>query len=132
MALFYYQALSKEGKRARGTVDAPTVEAAREHIVKQGLYPVSITATTQEVKLGWRRFLQIFQGRVSTKDKILFTKQLAVLLRSGVPLLQALELMIDQTTGKLKSIAITLKDGIKEGQSLAAGLARYQIGRAHV
>jgi type II secretory pathway component PulF len=42
-----------------------------------------------------------------------------------VPLLQALELLINQFTGRMRSIIIDLKDGIKEGQSLAQGLAKY-------
>ena len=53
-----------------------------------------------------------------------FTKQLAVLLRSGVPLVEALELLSDQFSGKLKSI-IVLRDGLKEGKSLADGLEMY-------
>ncbi len=96
MALFTYQAFSKEGKRVGGTIDASTEEGARDQLSKMGLYPVSIEATREEAVFGWRRFFQLFAGRVSTKEKILFTKQLAVLLKSGVPLLQALELLIDQ------------------------------------
>ncbi|HVW99326.1 MAG TPA: type II secretion system F family protein, partial [Candidatus Babeliaceae bacterium] len=42
-----------------------------------------------------------------------------------VPLLQALELLIEQTEGRLRSIAVTLKDNIKEGKSLAEALGRY-------
>jgi type II secretory pathway component PulF len=56
---------------------------------------------------------------------IFFTKQLGVMLRSGVPLLQSLELLTDQFTGKLHSILVAVKDGIKEGSSLADGLENY-------
>jgi type II secretory pathway component PulF len=125
MALFAYQALSKEGKKISGTLDAPTQEAVRDFLTKQGLYPVSIVTTTQERKTGFARIRQLFARTVSTKDKILFTKQLAVLLKSGVPLLQALELLSDQFSGRLRTIIISVRDGIKEGQSFAAGLSKY-------
>ncbi len=125
MALFAYQAFSKEGKKVQGTIDASTVEGAREQLGKMGMYPISIEPAREEVGVGWGRFLQLFRRRVTPKEKILFTKQLAVLLKAGVPLLQALELLIDQFSGRMRTILIDLKDGIKEGQSLAEGLARY-------
>ncbi|MEX0940274.1 MAG: type II secretion system F family protein [Candidatus Babeliales bacterium] len=125
MALFLYQALSKDGKRTRGTIDASTVESAREQLTKRGLYPTLIEQTREQMVVGWRRYLQFFMRGVSSKDKILFTKQLAVLLKSGVPLLQALELLVEQFEGRLKRIIIDLRDNIKEGQSLAHGLAQF-------
>lgn len=67
----------------------------------------------------------MFQSKVSLKDKLIFTKQLAVLLRSSVPLLQALDLLDDQFEGQLQNILVSVKDGIKEGGSLAEGLKRY-------
>ena len=125
MALYYYQALSKEGKRVTGQIDAPTSLSAREQLTRMGLYPTRIESTTGAAASSepfYRRFL----GRgISLKDKIFFTKQLSVLLRAGVPLVQALELLVEQTEGNLKNIVIALKDGIKEGRSLADGLSRF-------
>ncbi|MGE0206653.1 MAG: type II secretion system F family protein [Candidatus Babeliales bacterium] len=126
MALFRYQAFSKDGKKVRNTLDAPTLEAARDQITKMGLYPVNIELATYEgSQTLWGTITSFFAPRISIKEKILFTKQLAVLLKSGIPLLQALELLIEQFEGRLRSIIVTLRDNIKEGQSLAEGLARY-------
>ncbi len=124
MALYYYQALSKEGKRVTGQIDAPTSLSAREQLTKMGLYPTKIesTVTAASAEPFYKRF---FRRGISLKDKIFFTKQLAVLLRAGVPLVQALELLVEQTEGNLRNIVIALKDGIKEGRSLADGLARF-------
>ncbi len=125
MALFTYQALSKDGKKVKGTLDAASPESVREQLVKSGFYPINITATTQETYTGFQRIMSFFAFRVSVKEKILFTKQLSVLLKSGVPLLQALELLTEQFKGRLHTILVDLKDGIKEGQSLADGLRKY-------
>jgi type II secretory pathway component PulF len=125
MGLFAYQAFSKEGKKVQGTIDASTPDAVREHLTKQGLYPILITPTTQETATGFARIKNVFARSVTTKDKILFTKQLAVLLKAGVPLLQALELLVEQFSGRLRTIIIDIKDGIKEGKSLAVGLSKY-------
>ena len=124
MALYYYQAVSKDGKRVTGHIDAATAIGAREQLAKQGLYPTKIesTAVRTSQEPFYKRF---FQKGISLKDKIFFTKQLAVLLKAGIPLVQALELLVDQTEGNLKNIVIALKDGIKEGRSLADGLSKF-------
>jgi len=122
MALFYYQAYSKEGKKITGYLDAPSQVAVKQMLAQKGAYPIKISPATER-KLGF--FARLFQRKVSVKDKILFTRQLSVLLKSGVPLLQALELLIDQVEGRLKTVVIALKDDIKEGISFADALKKF-------
>ena len=125
MALYSYQAFSKTGKKLSGTVDASSLQGAREQLAKMGVFPTKIAPVTAEAartSFSWKNLLT--RG-VSTKDKIFFTKQLSMLLKSGVPLLDALELLVEQSDGRLKNIVISLKDGIKEGKSLADGLSKY-------
>jgi type II secretory pathway component PulF len=124
MALYYYKALSKDGKKISGTLDAASLANVRETLVKRGLYPISITASQEGTNFS-KFFRDFFQKNVDSKDLIFFTKQLSVLLKAGVPLLQALELLIEQTEGQLSTIVIHLKDDIKEGKSLAEGLGQY-------
>ncbi|MBP9764915.1 type II secretion system F family protein [Candidatus Babeliales bacterium] len=123
MALYFYKALSKEGKKISGYLDGASPEAIRSQLTTKGLYPVEIRQ--QDEQSGASFIASLFETPVSVNDLVFFTKQLAVLLRSGVPLLQALELLSEQFTGKLRSIIISLKDGVKEGKSLADGLATY-------
>lgn len=125
MALYTYQAFAKDGKKITGTIDAQSAIHVKEQLIKQGAYPITITRASEYSQSLWQRVTGIFGGSISLKEKILFTKQLAVLLRSGVPLLRALELLIDQFKGRLRSMLISIKDGVKEGQSLAENLSRY-------
>lgn len=125
MALYTYQAFAKDGKKITGTIDAQSSAQVKEQLIKQGVYPISITRATEYSQSLWQRMRSLFGGSIQLKDKILFTKQLAVLLRSGVPLLRALELLTDQFTGRLHSMLIAIKDGVKEGQSLAENLSKY-------
>lgn len=122
MPLYTYQALSKEGKKITGQLDSSSTKAARDALIKKGLYPIKIAAGVQAGGWYWR---SLFTRGISTKDKIFFTKQLAMLLKSGVPLLQALELLVEQSDGSLKRITVALKDDIKEGQSLASALEKF-------
>lgn len=123
MALYSYEAYGKDGKKIKGTIDAPSQASVKEILSKQGLYVISVSTTTQEASGG---FLQRwFSGTIKPKDRILFTKQLAVLLKSGVPLLEALELLTEQFTGSLRGVVINIKDDIKQGSSFADALKKY-------
>lgn len=123
MALYFYQAFSKAGKKVTGYIDAPTIQSVRESLAHQGLYPTTISLSTEQTRLPW--YKRLFAGKVSVKDKILFSKQLAILLKSGVPLLQALEILVDYFEGPLKSMLIAVKDDIKQGTSFADALNKY-------
>jgi type IV pilus assembly protein PilC len=123
VALYEYQAYTKTGKKVRATVDASSVMQAREVITRQGLYVIAI-AQTSSITQG--TFLsRIFSRSISGTDIILFTKQLSILLKSGIPLLQSCELLIDQFKGKMRSLIVELRDQLKEGVSFADALERY-------
>ncbi len=124
MALYIYHAFSRDGKKVSGSLDASSTKHVREHLMRSGLFVVSITSAVEEAK-GKFSFKDLFERSVTVKDKIFFTKQLGVLMRSGIPIVDALTLLIDQTEGKLRTISVSLRDGLKEGHSLADGLADY-------
>lgn len=124
MALYSYQALGKDGKKIRGTIDAVSPQAVRDNLTKMGLYPIKIEVYVAGSIFQWS-FRSFFRRSISLKDKIFFTKQMALLLKSGVPLVQALELLVEQSDRKLRPIIIKLKDDIKEGTSLAGALEKY-------
>ena len=123
MALYLYQAFAKDGKKITGTIDAPTLQSAKEQLSKQGIYPISVTLSSPEASLAWWK--RLFSPKITAKEKILFTRQLVVLLKSGVPLLQALELLIEQFEGNLRTMLVNIKDEVKEGISFADALKKY-------
>lgn len=123
MPLFQYDSYTRRGKRVKGTIDAVSAVAAKEILKGQGLMPVSIVHIGVEKKKSW--YLMLFERKVDVKIKIIFTKQLSVLLRSGVPLLEALELLIEQFEKRFKRILIDVRDGVKGGESFASQLNKY-------
>lgn len=95
MAVFEYKALIKStGKMTRGVIDAENAAQARRKLREQELYPTEIfedksgggpgAASQTARKWAFRR------GRISMRDIALMTRQLAVLLRAGMPVLEAL------------------------------------------
>lgn len=122
MPLYSYEAFSRDGKKAKGSIDAVSVQAARELLSRQGLFPISIIPSYSVPLPFWSR---LFVRNVTEKEKILFTKQLTILLRSGIPVLQSFELLIDQFEGPLHTILIAIKDDLKEGTALWNALKKY-------
>lgn len=126
MPLYVYDAFTRDGKAVSGSIDAPSAHDVRDRIVKQGLYPTRIVRVQEAGPFSFKAWLDsLFVLKVSRRDVIFFTKQLAVLLKAGVPLLQALELLVEQTEQKLQRMVIALKDTVSEGRSLADGLAQF-------
>jgi len=123
MPLYSYQAYSKQGKKISGTIDAQGLGNAKDLLVKQGLYPISITAAS--AGSGRSIWSMLTSRSVSQKDLIFFTKQLGILLSSGIPLSNAFDLLVEQSEGKLKNIVMEIRDNIREGKSLAESLAQY-------
>ena len=123
MALYFYQAFNKSGEKKSGYLDAPSTQNIREMLAKQGLYPVIIKPASEGQREPF--FKRIFSSGISFKEKILFTKQLSILLKAGVPLLQALELLTEQFEGATRSMLITVKDDIKGGATFADSLKKY-------
>lgn len=123
MPLYAYEALSRDGKRSKGVLDAPSLQVARQQLTAQGLYITKLELTREEA--GTSIIKRLFAGSITVKQKILFTKQLAILLRSGVPLLQSVDLLIEQFKGKMHSMLVAIRDELKEGVALATALQKY-------
>ena len=71
------------------------------------------------------RLLDRISVRLSHAELLLFTKYLAVLLNSGLPIDEALDILLEQSTGSLKKILGSLKNAVRGGRTLASGLGEY-------
>ena len=95
----------------------------KEQLQRKGIYPSKIERAAGGAQRSW--WQRLTEKGVTTKDLILFTKQLAILLKSGVPLLQSFDLLSEQFEGRLKSVIVAIKDDLKEGRSLADAMSDY-------
>ena len=128
MPVFEYTALDTAGKKLKGVLDADSMAAARQKIRQTGKYPVEIKETvprTRQAKKGSFFFLQT-GPRVKQQEIHVATRQLATLLGAGIPLVPALNGLIEQTTNKtLKTIITQIKESVNEGNSLTSALAEH-------
>lgn len=122
MLEFDYTAKDKSSnKQVHSTVKAESEKAAAQLLISQGYTPLKITA-----KIESKNLLAAFKNRVSTKDRVVFTRQLATLINAGLPLAQSLHTVRDQTNNKkLQSIAQDIVTSIESGSSLSASFAKH-------
>jgi type IV pilus assembly protein PilC len=112
---------SASGEHVKSTVQADSEQSAAKLIRDEGLIPIDIKIS----KTGtYGRFGKL--NRVKTKDKVLFSRQLATLLNAGLPLIQSLRNVNNQTDSKpLKVVISQVITDIEAGSSLAKSLGKY-------
>ncbi len=119
---FNYQARTKEGEIRTGQIEAFSKEAAIAILQKYGLYPTFIEEAKRPF---YAREIYLFR-KVSLKDLVFATRELAIMFRSGVPFVEAISSVAQETQNlKLKEIFFELAKEVKSGSSLSDALARY-------
>ena len=119
MLTYNYQAKnSKTGQKVKAQVQADNEQAAAKLIREQGLTPLSVRL---ERSSSGGRF-----RRIKTKDKVLFSRQLATLINAGLPLVQSLRSVGEQTTNKsLKVVINQVIADVEAGTSFSISLAKH-------
>jgi len=124
MTAFSYRALTPEGKNSKGLIEADSHRQARALLRERGLLPTSVEEVGTAGKGTERPFR--LERALAGRDVALFTRQLATLLDSGLPLEEALYAINRQTdNARLKSTVLSVRGRILEGRSLAAALSEY-------
>jgi general secretion pathway protein F len=124
MGAFEYTALEPSGKERKGILEGDTPRHIRQLLREQQLLPVTVAEVAQKEAKRQRSFSLI--RRVSAADLALFTRQLATLVRAGLPLEESL-LAVSQQTEKprVQSIVLGVRARVMEGHTLADGFAEF-------
>jgi type II secretory pathway component PulF len=122
MPSYLYKAKKESAETVLGQISAESQEQALELIHQLGLLPVSIEENTA----GGHIAGEIKNTRVKSKETYLFSRQLANLIKSGVPLLQALEIIGSQMKSTLFGRVIEdIMTGVRHGRSFSSCLGDY-------
>ena len=119
MKRFDYKAKEKAtGKLVKGNIQAENEQTAGRLLIEQGYIPQSVT----EENTG----LFGSKGHTSTKDRIMFTRQLATLIGAGLPLATSLRTVASQTQSKvMESIVEEILAKVESGKSLHESFAEF-------
>lgn len=122
MKKYNYEARDKNSDRiVKSIVQAETESAAAKALIEQGYVPISLKEVNEQGGI-----LGKISGRITTKDKIVFTRQLATLIGAGLPLAQSIRTTLDQTQNKkLQSIIQEIIADIEAGKQLSEAFGKH-------
>ena len=123
MGAFEYKALDASGREKSGVLEGDAARQIRQQLRDQGLTPLSV----EEVKQREARSRKtLFKRKISATDLSLITRQWATLVRSGMPVEEALRTVAQQSEkSRLKSMVVAVRSRVMEGHSLAVALSDF-------
>jgi general secretion pathway protein F len=128
MPVFQYKALDASGKAVQGLREADSPKALRAVLKRDGVFLTEVLGA-QEAKAQAAREVSVRRvvlGRVGATDLAIMTRQFAVLVGAGIPLVESLNALVEQIDHeKLKRIVSDVKQRVNEGASLADALGAH-------
>jgi type IV pilus assembly protein PilC len=116
MPAFTYTARDAKGELKNSTLDAPSREEAINQLKKQRLNVIKIDEQAKKKK----------GGRVSMRDIVIFTRQFSTMINSGLPLVQALGILADQSENpNLKEVTKTVVFDVESGNTVADAMRKH-------
>ncbi len=117
MPVFEYTARTAKGDETTGTIDATSREQVVQRLRKDRLVVVRVREKKKQKK----------GGRVPTRDVVVFTRQFATMVNSGLPLVQALDILGKQTDNKILSeVTKQVVYDVESGHTLADALDKHK------
>jgi type IV pilus assembly protein PilC len=126
MGQFSYSARNKAGHIEKGTLFAGDRAAASAGLTEKGLTPILVKEVAPSAKGGGGLAKLLGAGKVSLQDKVIFSRQFATMINAGVPIVQSLNILREQSASKkLKSVVADIAKQVEGGGTLANALAAH-------
>lgn len=126
MPVYAYRGLSADGTAVAGVVDAESPRGARLKLRRTGVFPTDVSE--ERAPAGRRAAFApgALGERVPTHELAALTRQLATLIAAGLPLVEALAALAEQTErGHLRRALVQIREKVTEGRALAEALAEH-------
>ncbi len=126
MPVFEYKGVTASGKKVSGVQDGESLKFVKTKLKKEGVIVLEIRegSSARAIRRGTANFA--FGSRVKLTDLANATRQMATLLSSGLPLMEALTVLVEQEENAgLKAAMASVRDSVREGASLADALKEH-------
>lgn len=125
MPIFTYKASKPTGETETGTLDSPNQDAAINTLQQKGLIVLAVSKR-EEIAARGKTYKVKLHSKITLKDLVLFSTQLATTLKANIPLLKCLEIQAQQTISrKFKVILDDIKDNVRQGSTLRDSMAKH-------
>ena len=127
MPAFQYIALSADGKEIKGISEADSARQLRQNLRDQALIPLEVEQTSRQSDLNQKPGrASFFKAKLSSLDRVLFTRQLSTLLSSSMPIEESLNTIAQQSEKQsISALVMGIRSRVLEGNSLAQSLLEY-------
>jgi type IV pilus assembly protein PilC len=119
--LFLWQGTNKNGKRVKGEQAADNVNAAKVILRRQGITPIKVKKKPKDL-------FPAKKPSIKPADIAIFSRQLATMMASGVPLLQSTQIIGEgHENASMQEMVLSIKSDVESGTSLAESLAKFPL-----
>ena len=116
--VFAWEGTDRAGRKTKGEITSKKVVVARNDLRKQGITPTKVSK-----KGGGISALLSFGAKISPGDIALFTRQLATMMKAGVPLVQSIDIVADGVDNPaMKELIYKIRDDVSGGNSFASAI----------
>ncbi|HEX7241461.1 MAG TPA: type II secretion system F family protein [Longimicrobiaceae bacterium] len=119
MPVFAYSARAISGELQTGEIDLPTQDEVVGYLRRQRLIPIAVRPKPKDLEFS-------FGSGIKTREVVIFTRQFATMINSGLPLVQSLSILAEQTENKrFQKIITQVLHDIESGQTLADSMRKH-------
>jgi len=122
MPIYLWKATTRSGEKKSGELEAVTADVVAIHLKNMGFAPGKV----KEKPKSLGEIFPFLAPKVTIKDLVIFTRQFAVMVDAGLPLVQCLQILGDQTDQPtLKSVLRAVKHDVESGSTFAEALGKH-------
>ena len=118
MPIYKYKGYSAGGSEAAGTIEADGLRSAARKLKERGIFPKDVAQVEQKAATGFRR-------KLDTNQVPSITRRLGVLIQSGVPVVEALRALSEESGGRIRQVLVDLKEKVGSGSTLSRALEAH-------
>jgi type IV pilus assembly protein PilC len=118
-SVFLYKGVDRKGKKISGEVDGSSAALVKAQLLKQGIKASTVRKKPKPLLGGGKK-------SVKPQDIAIFTRQMATMMKAGVPLVQSFEIVADgQENATLKDLILALREDVAAGNGFAVALSKH-------
>ncbi len=122
MPLYRWSGVNRAGKKVKGEMEAPDEEAVRLVLRRQRIEPTKVKQAPKDIFEN----VAFLKPKVTEKDIVLFTRQFATMIDAGLPLVQCLDILANQTDNRtFKQMLRQIKSDVESGSTFADALKKH-------
>jgi type IV pilus assembly protein PilC len=122
MAVYTWTGRTRQGANKKGVLEAANEESVMAQLRAQGVLPIRVKEKPKDIS----ELFTFMQPGVGTKDLVIFTRQFAVMIDAGLPLVQCLKILGDQQDNPtFKRVLIAVRGDVESGSTFAEALAKH-------